>query len=412
LLRLRLDGGSLRLDGPVVRLFRPELRLAGAIVGVYGLAGMDFGLTGSYVLLAGAGWLYLRPVVWFAWTIALLAWAITLLSGTDSGLSRAVVGLAGAVGHGSRICSRVGAREAWLRGDWPGGGDHGWAASVDVIELLTVLCGFALVLDLGGHGRGAGTAHGFDFGWPRLDSYATSASVVGDAGVVVDGDWALVDIADAGADTVNSAIVVEIVAVPITAVVADAGIAKPVVDAAVVADVGAPEAAVEAVSSVIPAPVAWGPEGAVIRWSAPCAGDPVVAGGSPVPISGGPDIVGRGGFRLLINGKGRRGLVRVFDGWGLAFFVELLGGLGILIRLVLIGRERGGLLGILLRGIGLLGRILLGRILLGALLGLGLVANSKYCSCSLCCSLACGGRPWPRLVVGDWGQIGLCRIRA
>jgi hypothetical protein len=262
-----------------------------------------------------------------------------------------------------------------LGGDGPRGCDHGWAASVDVVELVAVLCSFALMLDLGGHGRDAGTAHGFDFSWPRSDGDAASASVVGDASVVVDDDRALVDVADAGADAVDSAVVVEDVAVPITAVIADAGVAKAVVDTSVIADVGAPEAAVEAVTSAVPAPVAWSPEGAVVGWSAPCAGNPVVAGGSPIPVARGPDVVGLGGFGLLIDGQGRGRLVSVFDGWGFAFFVELLGGLRVLIGRVLVGWGRGGLLGWIL-----LGWILLRRILLGTLLGLGLVADSEDCA--------------------------------
>jgi hypothetical protein len=354
---LRLLWLSLRLVGSVVRLCRPELLLGGAVVGVYRLAGTDFGLTRSYVWLAGAVWLYLRPVVWFAWAVALLAWA--------------GFGLVGAVGHRSR----VGAGEARLRGDGPRGCDHGWAASVYVVELLPVLGGFALMLDLGGHGRDSRTTHGFDFGRSRPVSDAASASVVGDMGVVVDDDSAVVDVGDVDVDPVDGAVVVKIVAAPIAAVIADPGVAKAVVDPAVKADVGTPEAAVEAVSLVIPAPVAWGPEGAVVRRSAPCSGDPVVAGGSPVPVTGGPDIVGRGGFRLLVDGQGRGRLVGVFDGRGFAFFVELVGGLGVLISLVLIGWGRSRFL----RGI-LLWRILLGGILLRTLLGLNLVADSEDCA--------------------------------
>jgi hypothetical protein len=372
---LRLNGANLGLVWPVVRLFRPELRLDGAVVGVYGLAGTDFGLTRSYVRLTGAGWLYLRPVVWFAWAIALFAWAIALFSWAIALLARTGLGLAGAVGHGSRICSRVGAREARLGGDGPGSRDHGWAASVHVVELLTVLLRFVLVLDLGGHGRDSGTAHGFDLGRPRSVSDAASASVVGDAGVVVDDDGAVVDVGDVDVDAVDGAVVVEVVAAPIASVIADAGVAEAVVDAAVKADVGTPEAAVEAPASVVPAPIAGGPEGAVVGWSAPGAGDPVVAGGSPVPVAWSPDIVWRGGFRLLIDGQGRRGLVGVFDGRGFALFIELLSGLRVLIGLVLIGRGRRRFLGgILLR------RILLGGILLGTLLGQGLIANSEDCT--------------------------------
>jgi hypothetical protein len=88
--------------------------------------------------LARTGWLYLRPVIWFTRTKSWLDWAGLGLSGTD-------LGLAGTVWHGSG----VGPRDTGLGGDWPWGCDHGWAASVHVVELLTVLLSFALVLELG-----------------------------------------------------------------------------------------------------------------------------------------------------------------------------------------------------------------------------------------------------------------------
>jgi hypothetical protein len=149
---LRLNGVNLRLVGligPVVGLFGPELGLTWAVVGVYGLAGTDYRLTRGYIRLAGAGWLYLRPVVWFAWAIPLITWAVTLFTWAITLLAGTGLGLAGTVRHVSRIGSRVGACEAWLRGDWPRGGDHGGAASVDVVELLAVLRSLALMLDLG-----------------------------------------------------------------------------------------------------------------------------------------------------------------------------------------------------------------------------------------------------------------------
>ena len=48
-------------------------------------------------------------------------------------------------------------------------------------------------------------------------------------------------------------------AAPVTALVADADISKSVVDAAIVADVGAPVATVKAVAVMVVAPVAGGP---------------------------------------------------------------------------------------------------------------------------------------------------------
>jgi hypothetical protein len=258
----RLNGVNLRLVGligPVVGLFGPELGLARAVVGVHGLTGTDYGLTRGYIRLAGAGWLYLRPVVWFTWAIPRFAWTIPLLAGTGFGLAGTGFGLAGTSWRVSRIRSRVGACEAWLRGDWPGGCDHGWAASVHVVELLAILFSFALMLDLRRHGRDSGTAHGFNFSRAWSDDDAASAPVVGDAGVVVDHNGSFIYVTNTGADAIDGAVVVEVVSAPIAAVVAKAGVAKAVVDATVVADVRAPEAAVEAPASVVPAPVAGGP---------------------------------------------------------------------------------------------------------------------------------------------------------
>jgi hypothetical protein len=363
---------------PVVRL---DLGLAVTVIWVcrrLAFARTLLGLTRPYIRLAGTGrvyLLYLWPIVWFAGPI----------SGLDVRL-----------GLVRSVC-RIGARECRLTGgDRPRGGDHGRAPTVHVVELLAVLLRFALMLDLGGHGRDSGCAHGFNFGWAWSCGDAASASVVGDASVVVDDDGAVVDVGDVRADVVDGAVVVEVVAAPIAAVIADAGIAEAIVDATVEADVVAPIAAMEAPASVVPAPVAGGPKGAVERWSAPGTGDPVVAGGRPVPVAGGPDVVWRGGLRLLVDGQRRRRLVGVFDGRGFAFFVELVGGLRILIGLILIcliliGWWGSGLLRVLLGRI-LLGilllRILLGRILLGilllrvllvTLLGLGLRANSEDC---------------------------------
>jgi hypothetical protein len=393
---VRLDGANLRLVGAVIGLYGPDLGLVGPVVGLYGpdlrLVGPVVRLDGPYSRLVGADWLclgplYLGPVVWFA--------------GSESGLAWARLGLAGTV-------SRIWPRKTWLGGDGPGSCDQGWAAPVHVVELLAVLLGFALMLELGRHGRNSRSAHGFDFGWPWPIGDAASASVVGDAGVVIDDDGAVIDVGDAGdIDTVHRAVVVEVVASPITAVVADAGVAEAVVDAAVKADVQAPEAAMEAPAVAVPAPVARGPEGAVIRRSAPCAGDPVVARGSPAPVAGGPEVVGLGGFRLLIDGQGRGRFVGVFDGRGFAFFVELLGGLCVLIGLVLIGWRRRS---------GLLRRILLGGILRDALLGLGLVANSEYSRPGRGgggrLGLAILGLAILGLAVVDWRHVGVGGIGA
>jgi hypothetical protein len=176
-------------------------------------------------------------------------------------------------------------------------------AFVYVVELLAVLCGFALVLDLGRHWRRAWSAEGLDLGGPRAHVNAASAAIVGDAGDVVHDDGAVVDVVDAGdIDAVDGTVVVEVIASPIAAVVAIAGVAKAVVNAAVETDVQPPVATVEAPAVVIPTPVAGGPESTVVGWSAPRAGNPIVAGRTPVPVAGGPDIVRRRGLGLLVFG--------------------------------------------------------------------------------------------------------------
>jgi len=347
----------LRLDGARLRLDRTSLRLLWLNRANLGLVGTDFGLARSYLGLTGLNWLDLRPVVWFAGTKSLLA--------TGPGL-----GLTGTAWP--RIRSGVRARDTGLCGDGPGSCHHGWAAAVHVVELLPVLLCFALVLELGGHGRSSRPAHGFDLCGPRSVGDAAPASVVGDAGVVVDDDSAVIDVGDAGTDPIDGAVVVEGVAIPVAAVIADAGVTKAVVDAAIEADVAAPVTAMEAPAIVVPAPVAGGPESTIVGRGAPCAGDPVVARRRPAPVTGSPDVVGFGGFRLIVDGQGWRRLVGVLDGRGFAFRVELLGGLRVLQSLVLIGWGWSGLLRrILLRWILL-------RILLSTLLRLRLVANSEY----------------------------------
>jgi hypothetical protein len=160
-----------------------------------------------------------------------------------------------------------------------------------------------LVLDLGRHWRSAWAPEGLDLGGPRAHVNAASAPVVGDARVVVHDDGAVVDVGDAGdIDAVDGVVVVEVVALPIAAIVAIAGVAEAIVDAAIETDVQAPVAAMKAPAIVIPTPIAGSPESTVVGWSAPGAGNPIVAGRTPVPVTGGPDIVWRRGLGLLVFG--------------------------------------------------------------------------------------------------------------
>jgi hypothetical protein len=361
------------LSGPVLRLAwlsrlaRPDLRLAW-------LTGAILRLAGSYYCLAG-----LRGL---AGAVFGLAGPCSGLAGIGSRLAGAGSGLAGTGGE-------VGPLNAWLRGDGTRGDGNGRTAFVGVVELLTILRCLALDLQLGGHGRGAGCAHGFQFSPLRPYVKAASATVVGDAvaGVPI-GNIAVVHVADAvGVNAIDAAVVVEVISVPIAAFVPSAAVAEAVVDATIEADVPAPVAAVEAVAVAIPTPVAGGPERAVVGRSAPGAGNPVVAVRAPGPVAGSPDIVRIGRIGLLVDGEGR--------GWLVGVFVRLAG----------IGVELVVVLGILVGGIALVGWVaLIGLVALigwwrGLLLGILLGTLPGW-----------GLRPCPEHLCGSAGGLWLAVV--
>jgi hypothetical protein len=109
-------------------------------------------------------------------------------------------------------------------------------------------------------------------------------------------------------DVVDRAVVVEAASAPIAAIVAVAGVAEAIVDAAIVADVLAPVAGIIPVGVIPVAPVAGSPECALVGSLDPGAGHPVIAVRGPGPVAGSPDIVVAGSRRLVVVGQGRRRL--------------------------------------------------------------------------------------------------------
>lgn len=317
---------------------------------------------------------------------------------------RSVLGLGGPIlrSTGPGLSSGIGALNASIRGDGPGSRDHCRTTFVLVEELLTILRGFALVLKLSGHGRRALTAQGCEFGWSWPYVQSASAPVIRDAIVVVNNNCAVIDIRDAGdIDAVDGAVVVEVISVPIAAVIAVTGVAESIVDTAVEADVQAPEAAMKAVAAAVEAPVTGGPERTVVGRGAPSSGNPVVAAGTPAPVAGGPEIIGLGSLRLLVDGERwwrRIGIFGGLVGFGqqvVVVLVALFGGVGLILslrlilRLILGGRSGWG--------------CSLGSILLSTLLVLALGADSQD-------PCGCGLRGGLLLAVVDRGQIGVGRI--
>jgi hypothetical protein len=137
-------------------------------------------------------------------------------------------------------------------------------------------------------------------------------------------------------DVVDRAIVVEMASAPVTALVAVSTIAEAVVDAAIVADVLAPVAGVKPVSVIPVAPVAGGPERALVGSLDPCAGYPLVAVvRRPSPVAGRPQIVVAGSRRLIVVGQ-RRGRL----GIGILRLLPVTGIVRRLVRIWLVRRRR------------------------------------------------------------------------
>jgi hypothetical protein len=165
--------------------------------------------------------------------------------------------------------------------------------------------------------------HGCDFGRTRLHVDTAVTAVVADTvgGLravvhVVHDDVAVVIIADAGADVIDGAVVIEVVAVPVAAEVSETDVAEAVVDSSVEADMRAPVTAVEAIVDAAPAPVGRRPERAIVRRRNPFAGDPIVAIIAPGPVAGSPEIVGVRVGRLVVIWQRRRRLVGGNGGFG------------------------------------------------------------------------------------------------
>jgi hypothetical protein len=144
----------------------------------------------------------------------------------------------------------------------------------------------------------------------RVDGRSALAAVVADAGrrrggwnrrVENGGDMRVPEI-------VHGPVVVEMAVAPVAAVIALAGIAEAIVDAAVIADGRGPVARIEDVIIVriVPAPVTGGPQQIGSRRHRPVAGHPIILLAVPRPVAGDPDESDARNRRLRIDRNWRR----------------------------------------------------------------------------------------------------------
>ncbi|AOB39933.1 hypothetical protein BBB43_14720 [Bordetella parapertussis] len=250
-----------------------------------------------------------------------------------AGIFLARAGLArDAVRAGARVPARrgniVGARAALsgravlagtaLSGRPPRTGRRrGLVAARAAVELGAVTAGLAGVVALHVGGRRVALARGGHLARVGAPLDAARSAVVADAAPVdvLDDHPAFVDVGDARDVHIgDGAVVIEAVAVPVAAYVAEADVAIAVVDAAVKADVRTPIAAPPPVVAGIVGPVARRPQRARVGRQHPDAGHPVEPQGVERPIARHPDVAVARHGRLLVDRQGRRGLAGHFDG--------------------------------------------------------------------------------------------------
>lgn len=193
----------------------------------------------------------------------------------------------------------------WLVNDHAGG-----PAMVDIGKLGPVGAGGALIFHLRSHGCGMLFTPRTKFrrSCPHLD--ATRSTIETDTGTAPEAATrTAVDVVHhVDIHIVVRAVVIEVAAAPVAALVAVANIAKAVVNAAVVADVQAPVSAIEPVTVVVEAPIARGPQSALVRSLDPPARHPVIAIRTPGPVAGSPEIIVAGSWGLVVVGQRRRRL--------------------------------------------------------------------------------------------------------
>jgi hypothetical protein len=192
------------------------------------------------------------------------------------------------------------------------------SAMIDRGELCAIGRRGLSQLYLRSHGRCMRSTECSYLGWSWTCPGALRTAVVADAiddSRVVDDHVALVDVCDMhAAEVIDGAVVGELVAMPVAALVAHAHIAEAIIHAAIEADIASPISDVISIAAAHKAPVARRPECALIRGCAPRSGNPVVAGRRPGPIAWRPKIARLRNRRLFVSRQRRRGLRRVILG--------------------------------------------------------------------------------------------------
>jgi len=101
----------------------------------------------------------------------------------------------------------------------------------------------------------------------------------------------------------HSAVIEEVIVIPVSAVIATAEITETIINSAIEADHWTPIACGEEIAIRAPSPVAGSPKQSRLRREDPRAGNPIVVGdiGIPGPIAWRPNVIVAGADRLGIH---------------------------------------------------------------------------------------------------------------
>ena len=102
-------------------------------------------------------------------------------------------------------------------------------------------------------------------------------------------------------DVVHRAVVKEMIAAPVAALVAESAVTEAVVNAAVEADMWSPETGVPEISTAAPAPIAWSPQKSDTWRKHPGAGHPVVTVNTVGPVTRCKNVAVTGADWLCVN---------------------------------------------------------------------------------------------------------------
>src|ERR1039458_7776706 len=203
------------------------------------------------------------------------------------------------------VTRRCGPR-AVIGWNWPADG-RGCRPSMILRRVLPVNSAVALlVLHLRVHARSRWLVCCLPLRWLRPGLNARPATITG-ARIVVVAVVVVVVVAVIVGSRIAGAVVVgvvdhahvevivgpvieEVAAVPVAAFVAEADVAKAVVDAALEANVQAPMAGIKEIPAAVEAPVARRPERRSVGWFNPRARHPVVTLCTPGPVARRPDV--------------------------------------------------------------------------------------------------------------------------